>query len=198
MDPGRDALDRLWCDPILVSQSYHGVDEAMVNHAAGIGFQSVHVKFPILAQASGGLGQVVARRGHRWEPAPPFQDGCASGEAPFGQKRRQHAGLGGPARVEGFGHGTEHLPHSRRLGARNPHGLDHLPGVQPQQPPGGGNRAEHAAGAGDVPTSIVMSRVDRHANSQADFHSQHRGRQDVLTAGAQIFAHGKGGGDDWG
>ena len=53
----------------------------------------------------------------RWEPPPPFQDACAPGEAAFGQERGQYAGLGGPARMERFGHGTENLPHPRRLGA---------------------------------------------------------------------------------
>ena len=183
-----DRRDLLRAQPVLVAELDDGVLDRVRDDAVRIGLEPVVRELPPLAEPAEQLLLAVAGgREHGPEAAPPAQDVVGRREARLGELRRLEAVGGSLRRVHGLRVAAEDLAHAPGLRPGHAEGMRHLLRAQPQQAPRAGRGAEGAGGARDVPSGVVVPRVDRHRHAAGGLGAQHEGRAGLAPRGPRVL-----------
>src|SRR5690606_1302248 len=100
------------------------------------------------------------------------------------------------AGMEALRHRAEHLAQARGLRRGEAERPGHSLRIQPEKPAGGRGRAEDARRAGDVPSAIVVLRIDGIADPALDLDADEEGGDEVPAGDATRLRHGEERGSD--
>ncbi len=193
-------LDTVWRRPVLVVKLNGAVDRRMIDDAARERLVRVRAQIEIDAEPRRDLRQIERGRLHRGEPARSLDAVLPGREPLLREQRRNVAVLRGSTGVECLAHRPEHLAQAGGLSRRQADRPHHLLDRQTEEAPNRRRRAKHAGRSGDVPSHVVVRRVDGIRHARFGLEAQDEGQHEVAAAhriGARVRhqrrCHGRGG-----
>src|SRR5262245_34409634 len=92
--------------------------------------------------------------------------------------------LGRPSGMKSFCHRPEHFPQACGLCRGEPDGVNHFFDGKVDQFTNSGRRAENAGSSSDMPSRVVMSRINGVADPRFRFESKDEGEHEIASAHA--------------